>query len=533
MIAILPFFKKFQVLPNGYTRLIGPKSYLSIILGCYKKFCGLDSIIVITDIPEVKESIWDVPDIVLCDIPDGAYLKDIALHSAYSQKNRKSAGRSNELIAVFNVNNPLLDPDKIYERVKEYETAYDSCILIGNTQSDNRSSDTLSIDEFMNSYDALILLQREMHKKAWKHIHMPDNGFIIKKKNDWILADRILRKKRIIFRANGYRALGMGHIYNCITLAYSMYEHDTLLVLNDFSAEGIRKVKEAGVNYRVINEEGQIDQIIDDFKPDIWVNDCLDTEAEYIRHLKSRIHRVVTIEDLGTGTKEADAVINALYDDDMLAGANIYNGWRYVCLRDEFQVERSAKFSDKVKRVLIMFGGTDPSNYNRKIYPIIERIASDYKDIEFDFIVGIGYKAEEHGIVTQKEKGIYVLSNVQRVTKYMQKADIAITSQGRTIYELAAMGVPSIVLSQNTREATHRFARMENGFLNLGTSENISGDLIHNTLDWLINTPTIRKDMYDLMMKHPLRSGLHRVKEIILDDIGNGQRRLQEYEGGN
>ena len=48
------------------------------------------------------------------------------------------------------------------------------------------------------------------------------------------------------------------------------------------------------------------------------------------------------------------------------------------------------------------------------------------------------------------------------------KADLAITSQGRTIYELASMGVPAVVMAQNPREAEHVFAGIQNGFINLG-----------------------------------------------------------------
>ena len=100
----------------------------------------------------------------------------------------------------------------------------------------------------------------------------------------------------------------------------------------------------------------------------------------------------------------------------------------------------------------------------------------------------------------------------------MKHADLAITSQGRTIFELAAMGVPSIVLSQNEREQTHLFAKLEHGFLNLGIGKNIEQNLIENTLNWLINTPVIRKNMYDLMLSYPLKSGLKRVKNIIVGE---------------
>lgn len=335
-------------------------------------------------------------------------------------------------------------------------------------------------------------------------------------KNDWLLTENIMKRKKIIFRVEGYKELGLGHIYNCITLAFSMIEHDTLLVISEKSIEGIEKIRETNLPYKIIKNDRDIDKIIKDFKPDIWVNDCLNTTKEYIESLKSKIKRVVTIEDLGSGIEVADAVINALYDS--VNNKHVYSGYKYVCLRDEFQAEQPVKFSEKVKNVLIMFGGTDPANLNKMLYNSILKFSEKYKDIKFNFITGIGYDNEKNGVITLEDKNIYVYPNVPRVTKYMKHADLAITSQGRTIFELAAMGVPSIVLSQNKREQTHLFARLEHGFLNLGIGKEVDQDLLENTLDWLINTKAIRKNMYDLMLSYQLKEGLQRVKNIITGD---------------
>ena len=346
-----------------------------------------------------------------------------------------------------------------------------------------------------------------------------EEGIDIDDKNDWVLSETLLGRKRIIFRVEGHKQLGLGHVYNCITLAYAMMEHDILIVTSDKSDAGIKKLKEANLPLMVIHEDDEIDRIIDEFKPDIWVNDVLNTEASYIRHLKEKIDRVITIEDLGSGTAYADAVINALYTDDDIKGDNIYNGWKYVCLRDEFQIEPINEFRSDVRNVMIMFGGTDPCNFTGLLYDIILDISDKYPDINFNFVTGIGYDYEAYGLKTVEDKRIYIYPNVSRVTKYMKGADIAIISQGRTVFECAAMGIPSIVLSQNEREAMHSFANMRNGFLNLGVGETVDKEIIANTLAWLINTAAIRENMHKLMSRYPFRSGISRVKEIILDQV--------------
>ena len=87
--------------------------------------------------------------------------------------------------------------------------------------------------------------------------------------------------------------------------------------------------------------------------------------------------------------------------------------------------------------------------------------------MEFHFLVGFAYSHKDK-ITTDEENGVYVHIDAKRVSSYLSKADLAITSQGRTVFELASMGVPAVVLAQNEREAEHVFAGIQNGFINLG-----------------------------------------------------------------
>ena len=277
--------------------------------------------------------------------------------------------------------------------------------------------------------------------------------------NDWVLTESLMRRKRILFRVDGYIRLGLGHIYNCITLAFSMMDQDVLLVTHADAIPGIKKIQETNLPYRTFSTEQELMDIVAEYKPDIWVNDCLNTTVGYIEKLKKIVPRVITIEDLGTGIQAADAVINALYDEEE-AHKNVYSGYRYVCLRDEFLLAQPKPFSAHVRNVMVMFGGTDPANLNKLVYDAVVSHKEELKNIKFNFITGIGYDNERHGVITNPHCNIYVYPNVPRVTKYLSEADLVILSQGRSIFEVACMGVPAIVLSQNERETTHSFAQI-------------------------------------------------------------------------
>lgn len=333
---------------------------------------------------------------------------------------------------------------------------------------------------------------------------------------DWVLCETSFNRKTIAFRVDGYPALGLGHIYRCLTLAYECTEHDVVFLSQAKCSEGVAKLKSSNMQVIEINSDEDLFQWLQEHKPDIFVNDCLDTSRDYVKRVKEYVGRFVSFEDLGDGIHSADAVINAIYEGTPLL-PNVYAGKKYVCLRDEFLTSKPKAFSEKVARVLVMFGGTDPLNLSRRLFNIALAYNKDRVKVLFDFIIGSGYKHKMP--LSDSEHGIVVVQDVPRVTDYMKRADMAFSSQGRTTFELATMGIPTVVLAQNERELLHPFAQMDNGFLNLGLGSEVADEDIYSTLDWLIKSSSIRREMNNLMLHNDLKSGIKRVKRILLGEL--------------
>ena len=167
-----------------------------------------------------------------------------------------------------------------------------------------------------------------------------------------------------------------------------------------------------------------------------------------------------------------------------------------------------------------MFGGTDPSDLTSVVYRLARKMHENYPEIHFTFLVGIGYDCSRHGICSREDENISVIQDTSSVSAYMKRADMAFTSQGRTVYEFAVMGVPSIVLAQNEREQLHTFAQMENGFLNLGMGSRIGEETIERAFEFLVNTPQMREEMRRLMLEHGelLKNGVSREVNLILGE---------------
>ena len=334
--------------------------------------------------------------------------------------------------------------------------------------------------------------------------------------SDWVLCENILKRKKIMFRTVGKRSVGMGHVYRCLTLAYKLTGHEVVFAASEDSDIGIEKIKESNFDVIRIKDDDHFEKVLADTKPDILINDILDTTSEYMRMVTRYVKRVVNFEDVGPGAKYADAVINALYEKgDKLH--NEYYGSRYFCIRDEFLEEQPKEFSEKAENVLVIFGGADPSDLTGRLYRICKRLHKDHPDVNFHFLLGFAYPYADR-IVTCEEERVFVHKDVKRVSSYMSRMDLAITSQGRTVYELASMGVPAIVLAQNDREAKHVFAGIQNGFINLGIGDETDDETVVSTIGWLIATPNVRREMRKLQLQKDFSKGHERVIRLIMDE---------------
>ncbi|MHA1685162.1 MAG: cytidylyltransferase domain-containing protein, partial [Candidatus Heimdallarchaeaceae archaeon] len=337
---------------------------------------------------------------------------------------------------------------------------------------------------------------------------------------DWKIAETLMKKLKILIRVDGNHSIGMGHIYRMITIANKLTEHDILFVLNSNSDLGIKKVSHYNYRYTTISEEREFFEKIQLERPNIILLDILDTEENYVKEIKKFNTFVVSFEDLGSGAKYADIVINALYKEVSGNNENTYSGHEYVCLRDEFYLFPRKIISEKVEKILITFGGIDQKNLTITSLKAIEKLG--LKDISVVVIVGLGYRSWEElesCIAKMNDEGfkIELHKDVKFISKYMFDADIAITSNGRTVYEIASFGVPCISIAQNTRETTHTFAINNEGIRYLGIAKEGISEVLTKELKSLIEDCEQRKRMNQVLLRFDLRKGLKRVISLILE----------------
>ncbi len=330
---------------------------------------------------------------------------------------------------------------------------------------------------------------------------------------DWSLCEYYLKRKHILFVVTGNSTVGLGHVYNTLLIANDILNHQITFLVDKDSKMAFDAIK--AKNYPVLMQNAE--NILDDIKniaPNIVVNDRLDTTEDFMKSLKKGCYKVINFEDLGKGCEYADAVINAIYPEKHSVSSH-YFGQEYFILRDEFILSEEKIVTSEVKNILITFGGVDPNNYTAKVIRIINEYCNE-KNILITVIAGFGYANYDS---IKDYKNVIVKRNISNISDYMLQADLIFTSAGRTVYEVASLGTPAVVIAQNEREMTHFFASAEYGFSNLGLGYKVSDEELMIEFLRLVNSFKYRKKMSDLMKKQDLKLGRKRVHKLIQDLI--------------
>lgn len=338
---------------------------------------------------------------------------------------------------------------------------------------------------------------------------------------DWWVCEKLLTRKRIIFRIIGNEQVGMGHIYRCLSLAHEISDHEIIFVCDSGNALAAKKIIEHEHFLKICEATNIVDEVIN-LKPDLVVNDVLSTTKEDVLPLQQQGIKVINFEDLGEGARLADLTINELYDAPQFTGKNIFWGHKYFFVRDEFYAAKPHFFKEHVESILLVFGGTDQHNLTASIYRSIRDLCKT-RNIKVNIVAGPGYVGYEQLKVEIQDERLVTLTRATGViSRIMEQSQIAISSAGRTMYELAHMNIPSIIISQHEREYTHSFACEENGFIPLGMFEKgITECKVVQHLTKLLDDQEYRHDLFKRTEKYKFDNNKNNVVSKMLKLVGD------------
>lgn len=173
------------------------------------------------------------------------------------------------------------------------------------------------------------------------------------------------------------------------------------------------------------------------------------------------------------------------------SNAEFFLGCEYLCLREEFLVNRKKEIVRDAVSALVIMGGSDPQKQTAKC---IEAC------FENDMDVFVSVTAGESVLdAYTNNRRVRFFSAHENIAAIMNKVDIAISGSGITALELACVGVPTILLelAENQRGNAESLER-DAGFCFLGNFSNVNRNQIAETISGLKSDYTKRS----LMMMH-------------------------------
>lgn len=320
----------------------------------------------------------------------------------------------------------------------------------------------------------------------------------------------------LFLRADAGLQVGNGHLMRCMALALAWRDFGgDVTILSHCESYALReRIVSAGLNMVSFDEkypkpydlEKLLSELARHGNP--WlVVDGYHFDADYQQTIRNHGYHLLVIDDIAHLPKyHANVLLNQNINANQLnycldSDATTLLGTDYALLRPEFLSWKGwlRKIPLNARHFLVTMGGSDPDNATMRVIEALGCI--DIPDTETVVVVGQSNPniEELRRVIASQVNNISLLSNVTDMPSLMAWADLAISGAGSTSWELAFMGLPSVllVLAENQRGIASGI-HMAGIAVNLGWHDDVSVEQLANTLRYLLKDPVTRRRMSEL-----------------------------------
>lgn len=285
--------------------------------------------------------------------------------------------------------------------------------------------------------------------------------------------------RNLFIRVDAGVQIGDGHFLRCLTLVNGLKINfrQVIFITNQLPKHFFEKIKRENFKickidgYSHIQEERlgkklktqlinkdliQTKKIIGKYKNSTnWlIIDHYGIDYDWENKIHENVEKIIVIDDLANRKHDCDILIDQNFYEKMEkrysklipSFCKQFLGPKFTLLRPEFlKTRKNLKRKNKLKRILISFGGSDPSNETTKVLLAINDLEKKYK---IDVIVGTNNSNKKQIMkLCSKIPFCNFYEQVENISKYMKKADLAVGAGGSTTWERCCLGLPTIVTS--------------------------------------------------------------------------------------
>ncbi|MCK5287525.1 MAG: UDP-2,4-diacetamido-2,4,6-trideoxy-beta-L-altropyranose hydrolase [Candidatus Omnitrophica bacterium] len=240
----------------------------------------------------------------------------------------------------------------------------------------------------------------------------------------------------------GGRNVGFGHITRCVALSQGFKSKgiDVSFIVNGDESVINYLLKE---QYKIFNWIKEKDRLLVEVKKNnIIVIDSYLADKELYEEISGIADdQLLIIDDYKRINYPIGVVVNPSINSERFNypqknGVTYLLGKDYIILRKEFQNVSNKIINEKVKNILVTFGGISHDNFMKKF---LNFLSNNYSDFNYHIIANMDFNFN-----VKLKFNLYSNLSAVEMRDLMMKVDVCVSAGGQTIYELARVGVPTV-----------------------------------------------------------------------------------------
>lgn len=320
--------------------------------------------------------------------------------------------------------------------------------------------------------------------------------------------------KNLFIRADAGTKIGIGHMMRCLALAERLEKKfDKIVVISNQLPRSLSTaIKNKGYSVHHIcgytheeqkiqlehkkaikNDVKQCSKIIKMYRgTSNWLLvDHYGIDHKWEDIIRNNVEKIIVIDDLA----------NRKHNCDVLIDQNLYRnmrkryqklvpkkclqllGTKFALLRPEFKnARKKLKRKYELRRILISFGGSDPSNETAKVLRGLKEHNLKYK---IDVLIGVSNPHRKSIKRLCDNNPLCTLhDHTESIANLIANADLAIGGGGSMTWERCCLGLPTIVsiLSDDQQQLTEEVVKI-GCVINLGRASRLTSNDYVNAVD--------------------------------------------------
>ena len=267
----------------------------------------------------------------------------------------------------------------------------------------------------------------------------------------------------LLVRADAGPQIGSGHFMRCLALAQAWQEQGaTAIFLMAPGAETLgNRLKHDNIReVRLSSQPGSLADAKETSESALrlqatWVAlDGYQFSPNYQRALKDTTGHLLLFDDLGHADRYyADLLLNQnayatpeMYDN-RAGDSTLLLGADYLLLRHEFRewTRRDRQIASCARNLLITFGGSDAENATGGVLQALAMLRASPMNVRVLVGASNPHRDGLERLAAKLPHSVEFETDTQRIAHEMAWADLAISAAGSTSWELAFMGLPSLL----------------------------------------------------------------------------------------